>query len=36
MLEAEWGFYEKNRDVLVEKYSGKYVVISGDKVIAAY
>ena len=36
MLEAEWEFYENNRDELVEKYCGKYVVISGDKVIAAY
>ena len=36
MLETEWEFYENNRDELVEKYCGKYVVISGDKVIAAY
>jgi hypothetical protein len=36
MLEAEWDFYEKNRYGLVEKYCGKYVVISGDKVIAVY
>jgi len=36
MLEAEWEFYENNRDELVEKYCGKYVVISGDKVVAAY
>jgi hypothetical protein len=36
MLEAEWEYYEKNRDDLVEKYCGKYVIISGDKVIAAY
>jgi hypothetical protein len=36
MLETEWEFYENNRDELVEKYCGKYVVISGDKVVAAY
>ena len=36
MLEAEWEFYENNRDELVEKYCGKYVVISGNQVVAAY
>jgi hypothetical protein len=36
MLDAEWVFYESNRDELVEKYCGKYVVISGDKVVSAY
>jgi len=36
MLETEWEFYENNRDGLVEKYSGKYIVISGDKVVSAY
>ena len=36
MLDAEWEFYENNRDELVKKYCGKYVVISGDKVISAY
>ena len=36
VLDVEWEFYEKNRDELVEKYCGKYVVISGDKVVAAY
>ena len=36
MLEAEWEFYENNRDALVEKYCGKHVVISGNKVIAAF
>jgi hypothetical protein len=36
MLDKEWEFYENNRDEMVEKYCGKYVVISGDKVIAAY
>jgi hypothetical protein len=25
MLDAEWEFYEKNRDGLVEKYCGKYI-----------
>ena len=36
MLEAEWEFYENNRDALVEKYCGKHIVISGNKVIAAF
>jgi hypothetical protein len=36
MLEAEWEYYENHRDELVEKYCGKYVVISGDQVVAAY
>jgi hypothetical protein len=36
MLEAEWEFYEKNRDELVEKYCGKYVVISKNRVVSVY
>jgi len=36
MLETEWEFYENNRDELVEKYCGKHVVISGNKVVAAF
>jgi hypothetical protein len=36
MLDSEWEYYENHRDELVEKYCGKYVVISGDKVVAAY
>jgi hypothetical protein len=36
MLETEWEFYEKNRDELVEKYCGKFVVISGNKVVSVY
>jgi hypothetical protein len=36
LLDTEWEFYENNRDVLVEKYCGKYIVISGEKVISAY
>jgi len=36
MLETEWAFYESNREDLVKKYCGKYVVISGEKVIAVY
>ena len=36
MIDSEWEYYENHRDELVEKYCGKYVVISGDKVIAAY
>jgi len=36
MLEAEWDFYEKNRNELVEKYCGKFIVISGDKIVSVY
>jgi hypothetical protein len=36
MLETEWEFYESNRDKLVEKYCGQYVVISGNKVVSIY
>ena len=36
MLETEWEFYENNRDELVEKYCGKFVVISGNRVVSAY
>ena len=36
MLETEWEFYENNRDELVEKYCGKYLVISGNSVVSAY
>jgi len=36
MLDTEWEYYENNRDEIVEKYCGKHVVISGDRVIAAY
>jgi len=36
MLDTEWKYYEKHRDELVEKYCGKYLVISGDTVVAAY
>jgi hypothetical protein len=36
MLDNEWEYYEKHRNELVEKYCGKYVVISGDKTVAAY
>jgi hypothetical protein len=36
MLEKEWEFYENNHDELVEKYCGKYVVISENKVVSVY
>jgi len=36
MLENEWEFYENNRVELLEKYRGKYIVISGNKVVSAY
>ncbi|GHV90557.1 hypothetical protein AGMMS50268_10600 [Spirochaetia bacterium] len=36
MLENEQRYYEKHRDELVLNYLGKFVVISGDHVVAAY
>jgi hypothetical protein len=36
MLEKEWNFYESHRNELVGKYRDKFVVISGDMVVAAY
>jgi hypothetical protein len=36
MLEKEWNFYEGHHNELVEKYLNKFVVISGDRVVAAY
>jgi hypothetical protein len=35
-LEQEWNYYQAHRPELVKQYLGKYVVISGDKVVAAY
>jgi len=36
MLDTEWEFYENNRDELVEKYCGKHIVISGERVVAVF
>jgi hypothetical protein len=36
VLDREWDYYMNNRDEIVQKYRDKYVVISGDKVVAAY
>ena len=36
MLETEWDYYQNNRNELVEKYCGKYIVISGNHVVSAY
>jgi hypothetical protein len=36
MLDTEWEFYEKNRNELVKKYCGKFIVISGEKIISVY
>ncbi|MDR1469412.1 MAG: DUF5678 domain-containing protein [Spirochaetaceae bacterium] len=35
-LAKEWAYYTDNRDEIVRKHCGKYVVISGERVIAAY
>jgi hypothetical protein len=36
VLDKEWDYYMNNRDEIVRKYHNKYVVISGNKVVAAY
>ncbi|MDR2490801.1 MAG: hypothetical protein LBD20_05310 [Spirochaetaceae bacterium] len=36
MYEHEAAFYEANRFKIREKYLGKQVVISGDKIVGAY
>ena len=36
MLDKERAYYENNISTLQEKYMGKYVVISGDRVMSAY
>ncbi|MCH8928230.1 MAG: hypothetical protein IIB39_05880 [Candidatus Marinimicrobia bacterium] len=36
MLDNEFNYYKKNQSELVKKYDGKYIVIIGDEVIAAY
>jgi len=36
MFETAWEYYKNHRDELVNKYCGKYVVISDNKVVAAY
>jgi len=35
-LKQEYQFYNDNRVKLLKKYKGKYLVISGKKVISAY
>ena len=35
-LATEFAYYMRNRDKIVQKYHNKYVVVSGNKVIAAY
>jgi hypothetical protein len=36
ILDREWAYYMDNREEIVQKYCGKYVVISDDRVVAAY
>jgi hypothetical protein len=36
VLDQEWAYYLGNRDEIVQKYRDKYVVISGNQVVAAY
>ena len=35
-LVQEWAYYMENRDKSVRRYRDKYVVISGNKVVASY
>ncbi|NQV14301.1 hypothetical protein HQ531_02500 [bacterium] len=36
MLEKEYKYYESNKEDLVAKYSGQFIVIYGDKIVGAY
>ena len=36
MLEKEYQYFQDNRDSLVEKYSGRFIVIVGNKVEGGY
>lgn len=36
MLEKEYQFFQENRDSLIAKYSGRFIVIVGNKVIGDY
>mgnify|MGYP000060585729 CR=1 FL=1 len=36
MLETEFKFFRENYHILLERYSNKYVVIKGKKVIGTY
>lgn len=35
-LKQEFEYYLANQDELVEKYTGKYIVITGQEVVAEY
>lgn len=35
-LDKELNFYKENRDSLVEKYEGKFIVVVGNEVIDAF
>lgn len=36
VLDKEWNYYTVNRDAIIREYRDKYVVISGDMVVASY
>lgn len=36
MLNKEFKYYKENQEELVSKYSGKYIVLVGSKVVGAY
>jgi len=36
MLEKEFAYFKNNRDFLIKKYTNKYIVIVGEKVVDVY
>lgn len=36
MLETEFEYYKKNRDIFLKKYLNKVIVIVGEQIIATY
>lgn len=36
ILEKEFEYYKRNQNALLQEYGGKYIVITGEKVIGAY
>jgi hypothetical protein len=36
LLQSEYDFYRKNKTELVQKYSGKFIVIKGEEILAPF
>ncbi len=36
MLEKEYDYFLKNRDILLKEYEGKFIVIIGNEVVGSY